>query len=155
MPNFVDPRSIAYAEGQIPAVHLVRIERRTLFAYSASGGGAICSIVHCRGALSGRQRKSRVPCRKRSPVTWSKRTSTTSSGLSGSHWPLRSVLQRLGPPGAPAGKAGRRAQGFEPSGERMAFAVGDGRGEADVIEPAVVVVEAEQQRADHSRLSLS
>ena len=31
----------------------------------------------------------------RSPVTWSYRTSTTSSGRSGSHSPLRSVLQRL------------------------------------------------------------
>src|SRR6185437_6018497 len=59
----------------------------------------ICSKVHCRGALSGRQRSSRVPCRKRSPVTWSKLTSTTSVGLSGCHSPLRCVLQRLGPPG--------------------------------------------------------
>src|SRR5687768_220103 len=43
----------------------------------------ICSIVHWRGALSGRQRTSRVPCRKRPPVTWSKATSTTSSGFRG------------------------------------------------------------------------
>ena len=27
--------------------------------------------VHWRGALSGRQRRNLVPCRKRSPVTWS------------------------------------------------------------------------------------
>jgi hypothetical protein len=32
---------------------------------------AICSIVHWRGDLSGRQRTNAVPCRKRSPVTWS------------------------------------------------------------------------------------
>jgi hypothetical protein len=30
-----------------------------------------CSIVHCFGDLSGRQRSSRVPCRKRSPEKWS------------------------------------------------------------------------------------
>jgi hypothetical protein len=30
-----------------------------------------CSMVHWRGALSGRQRRSLVPWRKRSPVTWS------------------------------------------------------------------------------------
>src|SRR6185312_10672732 len=56
--------------------------------------------VHCCGALSGRQRNNLVPWRKRCPVTWSKRTSTTSAGCSGSQAALRSVLQRLGPPGA-------------------------------------------------------
>jgi len=30
-----------------------------------------CSSVHCRGVLSGRQRRKRVACRKRSPVKWS------------------------------------------------------------------------------------
>ena len=30
-----------------------------------------CSIVHCPGDLSGRKRKSDVPCRKRSPEKWS------------------------------------------------------------------------------------
>ena len=33
--------------------------------------GASCSNVHCFGALSGRQRSSAVPWRKRRPVTWS------------------------------------------------------------------------------------
>ncbi len=33
--------------------------------------GASCSNVHWRGALSGRQRISAVPWRKRRPVTWS------------------------------------------------------------------------------------
>ena len=32
---------------------------------------ATCSIVHCRGALSGRQRSNRVPWRKRPPLKWS------------------------------------------------------------------------------------
>ena len=32
---------------------------------------ASCSIVHWSGALSGLQRRSFVPCRKRPPVTWS------------------------------------------------------------------------------------
>jgi hypothetical protein len=31
----------------------------------------ICSNVHCFGDLSGRQRKSLVPCLKRQSVTWS------------------------------------------------------------------------------------
>ena len=43
-------------------------------------GGAICSNVHCLGDLSGRQRTKPVPCRKRSLLTWSYRTSTTSFG---------------------------------------------------------------------------
>ena len=38
---------------------------------TAAPGLASWSKVHCRGALSGRQRTSRVPCRNRSPVTWS------------------------------------------------------------------------------------
>src|SRR5204863_8597780 len=58
------------------------------------------SIVHCRGALSGRQRRNLVPWRNRPPVKWSYCTSMTSVGLSDSHSPERSVLQRLGPPGA-------------------------------------------------------
>ncbi len=42
-----------------------------------------------------------VPRRKRCPVTWSKRTSTTSSVFSGSQSEERSLLlHRLGPPGA-------------------------------------------------------
>src|SRR5204863_4112964 len=58
------------------------------------------SIVHWRGSLSGRQRRSFVPCRNRPPVKWSYATSTTILGATGSHSPVRSVLQRLGPPGA-------------------------------------------------------
>src|SRR6266576_1523097 len=63
-------------------------------------GSGSWSKVHCRGALSGRQRSNVVPWRKRLSLTWSYRTSTTSSGRSGCHSPERSVLQRLGPPGA-------------------------------------------------------
>ena len=40
-----------------------------------------------------------MPWRKRPPVKWSYWTSTTSFGASGCHWVLRSVDQRLGPPG--------------------------------------------------------
>ena len=66
-----------------------RLQLLSMPRTSFSGGpaGAICSKVHCRGALSGRKRTSLVPCRKRLPVTWSKATSTTSSGLTGSQVP--------------------------------------------------------------------
>ena len=40
--------------------------------------------VHSRGGLSGRQRRKLAPWRKRSPWRWSKATSHTSSGRSGS-----------------------------------------------------------------------
>lgn len=64
------------------------------------GGQESWSKVHCLGDLSGRHRKSLVPCLNRSLVTWSYRTSTTRSGLTGCQSPERSVLHRLGPPGA-------------------------------------------------------
>src|SRR5687767_6133484 len=57
-------------------------------------------MVHASGFLSGRHRKNFVPCRNRPPLKWSYLTSTTSLGSSGSHSPDRSVLHRLGPPGA-------------------------------------------------------
>ena len=86
---------------------------------------AICSNVHCRGALSGRQRRNLVPCRKRPPVTWSKRTSTTSSGAAAPIAPLRSVLQRLGPPGALPVKPGgsRSASSSLVSAARSSLAI--------------------------------
>src|SRR5690348_3632808 len=59
-----------------------------------------CSYVQPFGAFSGRQRKNFVPWRKRPPEKWSYFTSHTSLGSRRSHSPLRSVLQRLGPPGA-------------------------------------------------------
>src|SRR4030095_3003379 len=59
-----------------------------------------CSIVHWLGDLSGRNLINFVPWRKRSSVTWSKPTSTTIFGKSGSHCVDRSVDQRLGAPGA-------------------------------------------------------
>jgi len=43
------------------------------------------SMVHSRGALSGLNRRMRVPCRNRPPVKWSNCTSTTSFGFSGFH----------------------------------------------------------------------
>ena len=60
------------------------------------------SAPSCIGAAPcpGRKRSSVVPWRNRPPVTWSKRTSTTSSGRSGCQSADRSVLHRLGPPGA-------------------------------------------------------
>src|SRR5262249_58526298 len=51
--------------------------------------------------------------------------------------------------GLVAGEAGRRDQLFEFLGQRRLLARLDGRGEADVMQQAVVVVEPEQQRADH------
>src|SRR5438128_1642295 len=55
----------------------------------------------CTGEdLSGRQCKNFVPCRNRPPLKWSWATSATTRGDTGSHSPVRSVLQRLGPPGA-------------------------------------------------------
>src|SRR4051794_14464522 len=57
-------------------------------------------MVHCLGDLSGRKRRSDVPCRKRSPEKWSYRTSTTSFGFIGCHSADLAVDQRLGPPGA-------------------------------------------------------
>jgi len=68
-------------------------------------------VVHGRGALSGRQRRKRVPWRKRPPVKRSYWTSTTSLGASGTHSPERCVLQRLGPPGAEPVKPGGRMSG--------------------------------------------
>ena len=104
--------------------------------------------MHWSGRLSGRQRTKRVPWRKRSPVTWSYWTSATSLGFSGSHCALRSVDQRLGPPGASPVNPGPpfKASTLRVSAGRSL--VGDARGEADVIELAVVVEQAEQQRAD-------
>ena len=68
-------------------------------------------------------------------------------GFSGSHCALRSVLQRLGPPGALPVNPGRRS-GLELAREGRPLVVGDARSEADMVEQAVVVVEAKQQRAD-------
>ena len=58
-----------------------------------------CSIVHCFGFLSDRQRMIVVPCRKRPPVKWSYETSTTNFGLTGIHSDERFVDHRLGAPG--------------------------------------------------------
>jgi hypothetical protein len=59
-----------------------------------------CSMVHCFGDLSGRNLINLVPWRKRSSVTWSNPTSTTSSGKRGFQSADRSVDHRLGAPGA-------------------------------------------------------
>jgi hypothetical protein len=56
------------------------------------------SMVHCRGGFSGRHRSNFVPWRKRRPVKWSYRTSTTGLGFSGCHCADRPVDHRLGPP---------------------------------------------------------
>src|SRR5256885_15227472 len=71
-------------------------------------------MVHCLGALSFRHLMIFVPWRKRSPVKWSYVTSSTIFGATGSHSPLLSVLQRLGPPGAFPVKPGglRKASNF-------------------------------------------
>src|SRR6185437_6064352 len=60
------------------------------------------------------------------------------------------------PPVAPAARAARGAAGealaapqrLQPGGERRALATRDRRGKADMVEPTLGVVQAEQQRAD-------
>ncbi len=59
-------------DGAWPAPY--RADSASAKAASTNAGRASspsCSIVHCRGALSGRQRRKPVPWRKRRPVTWS------------------------------------------------------------------------------------
>ena len=58
----------------------------------------IWSSLQSMGALSSRQRRILVPCRIRPPLTWSKVTSTTSSGRSSIHSSSLSLCQRLGSP---------------------------------------------------------
>ena len=58
------------------------------------------------------------------------------------------MVQREGPPGALPVKPEPPAQGFQPGGQRLAVEGGEARGEADVIEPAVIVVKTQQQGAD-------
>ena len=65
-------------------------------------------------------------------------------GCSGSHSPLRPVLQRLGPPGAFPGEAGRAAQCLEPLGQSRPLFIGDGGRETDMIELALVIKEPEK-----------
>src|SRR5258705_7772819 len=57
-------------------------------------------------------------------------------------WPARRV----------AGEAGRRDEVLELGGQRRLLLPWDARGEADMMQQAVIVIEPEQQRADH-RLS--
>src|ERR1700712_3671387 len=105
-----------------------------------------CSKVHCSGLFSGRQRRNRVPCRKRSPEKWSKRTSQTRAGRSGSHSVDRPWLQRLGAPGRLPGEAGSLAGGERDGPKLLPLLGGEAGGETDVIEPPRGVVEAEQER---------
>ena len=64
-----------------------RAQELTPFRFALSSASAAddscstCASVHWRGALSGRQRRNFVPCRKRPPLKWSYCTSTTSFGL--------------------------------------------------------------------------
>ncbi len=57
-----------------------------------------CSSRHSRGSLSVRQRCTFAPCRMRPSETWSKVTSTTSSGRSPTQARSRSLFQRDGSP---------------------------------------------------------
>ena len=58
----------------------------------------------------------------------------------------RSLLQRLGPPGALAGEAGRPISSLQLLGQLPAVPRRNSRGEPDVVEQALIVVEAEQER---------
>ena len=57
-------------------------------------------------------------------------------GFSGTHWLLRSVVQRLGPPGAWPVKPGGREL-VELARQRRPLGFGNRRGEADMIEHAL------------------
>ena len=89
----VDPQLILHADRRLLHGYAVRappLRRGSPQSPAGServGGTTIWSIEHCRGGLSGLKRSSLVPWRNRFPVTWSYRTSTTSSGRSGSHSP--------------------------------------------------------------------
>src|SRR4051794_4230647 len=54
--------------------------------------------------------------------------------------------------GRVACETGRFAQCLQTPGQCGTFVIGDGRGEADMIELAILVVEAEQQRSDFAPL---
>ena len=118
---------------------------------SGRRGGRTSRHVHCAGSLSGRKRTSFVPCRKRRFSSLSKRTSTTSSGRSAvcSRSP---VPQRFGSEKLAVVASRRGAAAPSPRSRRARFAPTAAR--ADVVEVAVVGVQAEQQRRDRRAAAL-
>ena len=121
--------------------------------------GPLQLVVRARRRRRGRAASSRncAVCRNRAPSMWSYATSTTSSGRSGTKLMSLSRFHRLGsPPGARSD--GRLAE------PRVRLALGqqvrrelvhqlpapghrEARGHADVLQPALVVVQAEHERA--------
>src|SRR5262249_57482458 len=51
--------------------------------------------------------------------------------------------------GRVAAEPGRRNEPLELEGERFLLAAADGRGEAHVMQKAILAIESEQERADH------
>ena len=64
-----DPRGRDDGPGR--AQGLTRFSGASSSVSVAADSFSTCAIVHWRGALSGRQRRNFVPCRKRPPVKWS------------------------------------------------------------------------------------
>ena len=100
------------------------------------------------GSLSVRQRCTLAPWRIRPPQTWSKVTSTTSSG--------RSAIQARSRPLAPAARLARAALAGlvrrQPGGQLALLLGGEAGGVPDLAQVAVLVVEAEDEGADGARL---
>ena len=104
----------------------------------------ICSSLQSSGALSSRQRRILVPWRIRPPLAWSKVTSTTSSGRSEIHSSSRLALPAAGVAVAALTGFVRRQLGDQ----RTLLGGLQPGGVADDVQPAGVVVEAEDQRSD-------
>ena len=83
--------------GHLAAVH-VRKGERVFKGERLAELSAVELSAHSRGALSSRQRRSLAPWRMRPPLTWSKLTSTTSSGRILTHASSRPCVQRDGSP---------------------------------------------------------
>ena len=121
-------------------------------------------VAAVSGGLSARQRRNVAACRNRSPCMWSYFTSHTRSMRSGSHDRSLPALQRLWPPGMrchrralrrlrPSSRQGCDVERVLPQrlellNELLALRHREGRGDADVMQRALVVEQPEQERPD-------
>ena len=97
-----------------------------------------------RGSRSSRQRSTLVPCRMRPSLTWSKETSTTSSGRSAIHSSSRSLAHRRRVRRAALAGLVRR----QPVDELALLLRAEPARVPDAVDLAVLVVQAEDERAD-------
>ena len=111
---------------------------------SGRRGGRTSRHVHWSGSLSGRKRTSFVPWRKRLFSSLSKRTSTTSFGFSACS-SSSPVPQRFGSEKRAVALLVEQRQHQR---RDLVVALRADRRRADVVEMAVVGVEAEQERRD-------